>query len=474
MKSRDMRFSITIAALTVALSGCGGGGGGGAAPAANAPAPAQAAGSGVGVITGFGSIFIDGKRLHTGNTTFRKSGEPAVQNDLSVGMVVKVRGDIDGGSVQFVEYDEDVKGPVDANNGNEIVVMGQTVNITPTTRVDNSLNLATLVAGDLVEVSGERGPNDEIEATFIEAKDPSINKFAVIGAVRDLDQGAQTFRVGDLIVDYSIAVLDDDLGTLANGRVVEVKDENKAYNPGDFTLIATKVDAETFNGIDDIPGAADDSRVGGFVEVEGLITDVIDANTFVVRGLTVEVLPGTRFEFGDASLLVAGAKVEVEGRFITEDTVEAAKIQFKRNAARLAGIVEDVDGSTNSVVVFGVAAQMANQRSLPNVQMGDFVEMRGVEADDMLIIHEIEVDNPDDTRLRSVVDQVDRGAREVVIYGVRISTDANTEYRGLNDQPLTAAQFFDALTSGQTLVDAKWRDSVTDPAIPARELSLED
>jgi hypothetical protein len=470
-------LTITIAALTVALSGCGGGGGGGGgggAVAGNAPAPAQAVGSGVGAITGFGSIFIDGKRLSTGSTTFRKSDEPAIQDDLRVGMVVKVRGDIDNGSVQFVEYDEDVKGPVDANNGTEIIVMGQTVNITPSTRVDNSLNLATLVAGDLVEVSGERGPNDEIEASFIEGKDPSINRFVVIGTVRDLDPGAQTFRVGNLIVDYSVAVLDDDLGTLANGMVVEVKDDNKAYNPGDFTLIATEVDAETFNGVNDIPGASDDNRTGGFVEVEGLITEVIDANTFVVRGLTVEVTNTTRFEFGDASLLVPGAKVEVEGRFIDEDTVEAAKIQFKRNAARLAGIVEDVDGTTNGLTVFGIPAKMAAPITLPSVQIGDFVEMRGIEADDMLIVHEIEVDDPDDTRARSVVDEVDRGAGQIVIFGVRISTDANTEYEGLNDQRLTADQFFNALTSGQTLVDAKWEDSVTDPAVPARELSLED
>jgi hypothetical protein len=53
-------------------------------------------------------------------------------------------------------------------------------------------------------------------------------------------------------------------------------------------------------------------------------------------------------------------------------------------------------------------------------------------------------------------------------------TDSNTQYEGLNDEVITADTFFDALSDGQTLVDAQWNGAVTDTSVAVRELSLED
>ena len=64
-------------------------------------------------------------------------------------------------------------------------------------------------------------------------------------------------------------------------------------------------------------------------------------------------------------------------------------------------------------------------------------------------------------------------AGTVSILGVTVNTNSVTTYEGLNDQPLTASQFFDAIVEGLTVVKAKWAP-FSDVSQSAKELSLED
>ena len=167
---------LLMCGLMGALAGCGSGGGSGSDPAPLATVPPPASGVDLvrGTITGFGSVFINGKRFATDNAIFNVDGEAGSQADLKVGMVVNVSGNRDEGIAAKVSYEEDVKGPVDSvpvtsANGvdQELVVMGQTVLIKVDTIVDDNLDLTTVNIGDILEVSGFRGADDVIEAINI-------------------------------------------------------------------------------------------------------------------------------------------------------------------------------------------------------------------------------------------------------------------------------------------------------------------
>ena len=487
--------TLALFSLISLVAACGGGGGGSSAPAATNPPPGTGGGTGgtpppapspgadiiKGVITGFGSIFIDGVRFDTSDATFSKDDDSATQDDLRVGMVVEMVVSLDDNTASAVKFEEDIKGPVDAINGNELTVLGQTVQIVPETVVDNNLDLNTLVAGDIVEVSGLRGAGDVLEASFIESKNgANVNAYKVIGVVRDLDTTAQTFRVGGLTINYSTAVVDDNLGTLSDGQEVEVKDSNKAYSPGDFTLIATKIEAAG------VGAGGNNNGAGGRISIQGLISNIIDTGSFELSGTTVRHNSSTLFSRGDVTLLSMGTKVQVTGIRADDGSIDATKIQFSRNSARIEGIVEGTDLDAGTFTVLGITIEPRDNAdfedkqnnnasfSLEDLSAGDFVEVRGNSTGDRIFASEVERDDADDTRVRGPVANIDADARSLSILGVQIVTAGNTQYEDLDDNIITADAFFAILREGQTLVQAKWNGSVTDPSVAVKELSLED
>ncbi len=479
------RLAVTfplILGLACTLTACGGGGGTAPVPAAAPPVANAPVGVARGTITGFGSVFIGGKRFTTDAATFSKDGNAATENDFAVGMVVKVRGDLEAQRAERIEYEEDVKGPIDAIAGDRITVLGQVVVVGPETVVD--FDIATANVGDLLEVSGFRNAADEIEATYIEQKS-AVAEYEVLGNVRDLDTGARTFRVGTLVVDYSTARFDDfTVNDLANGLLVEVEDENRAYSPGDLRLIATEVELESNLRLEDRDDMRQ-SRNNEDAEIEGLVTEVIDANRFVIAGTTVRITAQTRFEFGTAADIRVGTKVEAEGTLGADDVLTAVEVEFKRNAVRIMGIVEDVDAGARRLNVLGVEMRLAtgaeledNRDDVENFDLsdlvaGDFVEARGTTAAFGLAVHELRRDESDDTRVRGPASDLDAAAGTLRVLGIAITTNASTRYER-DDAPITRAAFFAALNDGQSLVDARWDGPVTDPTVPVRELELED
>lgn len=489
---------------TLALVACGGGGGGGSSPvpagttgggaasgtgggSGNQPPPAASVDLIRGAITGFGSVFIDGQRFDTSDATFSKDDDDATQDDLSIGMIVEVRGDISNGTASSVVFEEDIKGPIDdiAPGLDELTVLGQTVRITQNTALDDRLDLSALIVGDVLEVSGLRGENDVLEASFVEHKLASeVNAYKVIGSVRDLDTTVQTFRVGGLTVDYSIAQLDDGV-VIESGLAVEVKDETRAYSPGDFTLIASKIEPAGL-GRGGAGNGDDNNPTFARVQTEGLITNVVDGTRFELAGTVVNHDSSTEFVFGDASLISVGTKVQVEGSIPEDGSITATKIKFARNSARLHGQVETVDPDASTLAILGVTIDLSQVQEfddsrddvepfgVADIMIGDYLEVRGNSSGDLVIANEVERDDDDDTRLRGPADDVDAEAGTLGILGVSITTSASTQYRGFSDEALTADAFFAALAGGQTLVDAQWNGTVTDTSVAVRELSMED
>ena len=88
MKRTTLFATLGAGFCVLATLSCSGGGGGGTgAPSAMATSSVSS-----GVITGFGSVKLNGKEYQTQNTSFVVDGQPGSQNDLKVGMVVTVNG----------------------------------------------------------------------------------------------------------------------------------------------------------------------------------------------------------------------------------------------------------------------------------------------------------------------------------------------------------------------------------------------
>ena len=201
------RLAVLSAAigLSFALGGCGGGGGGGGVannpPPVGNPPPTDTAMTVVGPVTGFGSVYVNGIRFDTSNSSYEVDDQEAFDDSaLSVGMVVRVKGtvasDRRSGRADSIDYDDELEGPVentaldpsDATIKN-FTVFGVQVTADENLTVfraedDRSFGFATLGDGDHVEVSGYY-VDGALLASYIKKEDANDDEFEAKGTVSD-------------------------------------------------------------------------------------------------------------------------------------------------------------------------------------------------------------------------------------------------------------------------------------------------
>jgi hypothetical protein len=401
-----------------------------------------------GTISGFGSVVVNGVRYNTDAAAFDIDGSDGVQSDLAVGDVVTIRGTVndDGTSptASSVTFDDAVEGPIqviDAGGGT-ITVLGQLVRIDADTSFDDSISPASLDGldvTDIVEVSGFVLADGSISATRIELK-PAGGEYEVTGTVNNLT--ATTFTINALTVNFSAAQLDNfPGGTPAEGQRVEAKGMDLLAGG---ELLATRVE---FKGAD-LGGAA-----GDVAEIEGFITRFDSTTDFDVEGIPVTTTGSTNYVNGTSADLGLNRKVEVEGSINASGVVVATNVELKlSNFIRIEGRV----GATGaaSVTIFGVvintnavtrfedkSAADLETFSLSNVNVGDYLETRGYEDASGVVATQVERDDfRGDVAIRAFVDSVSDPT--FTIRGVPIQTGAGTEFRDVNDQPISAGVFF--------------------------------
>ncbi len=487
MGSRLFRkFSLVV--LMAAISACGGGGGGGPG---GAVAGIERLGVSTGVVTGFGSIFVNGDRIDTNGAEFLIDDSPGSQDDLAVGDVVIVTFDPATASptADTVFSNEIVEGPVDSINLplGELQVAGQLVRVDADTSFDDSISPASLdglAPGQFVEVSGLFDADGTIRATRIE---PGAGQIEVHGNVENL--GAQTFAINGLVVDYTSvpAIIDDNIpgGVLTDGLFVEVKGSN--FNGGG-QLLATKVEA-------DAPGLGADDRIDFDqfdevdVEVEGYITRFVSATDFDVNGLAITTNAQTTYTFEDDSPattadLGLNIKVEVEGQLNGQGVLVARDVDIRRGSAvRITALVDDANGATGIVTVLGIdvrvdAATRIEDKWLDvepfgvsQINAGDYIEVRGtadVNGAGDVLASRLERDDPpnvagEDTELQGFVTATSQPS--FTILGVTVQTAGGTVFRDVDNTVISADAFFaqangrlvsvDGFQAAQTLINAE-------------------
>lgn len=472
MSKQVYSASLLAMACSILLQSCGG-------DDSSAPAPSSVTTQGV--ITGFGSVFVNGVEYETDSAEIESDDSVATEIDLEIGQIITLKGSVnaDGvtGTATSIEYNDRVEGPITSISGDTLVVLGQTIIINGDTVFDDNISTQSLAAfsdGDVIEVSGYINSNGEVVATYLEAK-LAGGEFELVGIVTNLDNANSTFDIGSQSVEFSGAIFDDFNGALlADGDQVEAKGSTL---DADGTLIAVKVELEE-----------DDLAENDVLELEGLITRFTSATDFEVFGRHVTTNSTTVFEGGTAEELAENIKVEVAGRINAEGILVAARVEIRAvEDTRFEALIDSVDIAANRVTVLGINFLMTNTTQLEDdselaltffglddLIAGEFLEIRGkLEDDGSVTATRLERDDlEEEVSVRGAVQSNDSSSFSLVIAGVSIVTTGETVYRNALELTMTREEFFAAASAGVNVEGEGIQIGVSE--ITAIELHLED
>lgn len=384
-----VRSSALLASLVAALSltACGGGGGDGIGGAgANTGSFSQ------GIITGFGSIIVNGIRHDDSSASVTDDDDEdnpvRSKDDLKLGMVVSVSGTsgTGTGTASAIAFGSELKGPVQSINGSTatgtaavtggaqtLVILGQTVIVGTRTVFDfQSLpdGFASIKKGDVLGVHGLLDPlANKLMATRIERE--SANHYKITGNVKSFNLGSKTFKIGSETISYAAIDPYKLQITLANDITVKVVLSTVQTPTGSWD--ARRIKAAKKNM---------DNR--NKVEVEGLITDFVSISKFSVSGIPVDT-SNAKFPKG-SSMLANGVRVEVEGSIVS-GTLIAKSVKPENedddHSNELHGIISSVNSGSKTFALRGLTVSYADnvvyQRgTVSDLVNGTNVEVKGV------------------------------------------------------------------------------------------------
>ena len=360
MTKLQIAIAGTALAVTLTLMACGSGSNGTSGPISSIAKTTTTQG----VITGFGSVFVNGIEYFVGNNTaISVDGYEKSESDLQLGMLVTVRGTVnpDGkiGMADEIKYANVTQGVVIANtvgsdNTGILNVMGQRVTISVDTVFDSQVAGITspglIQAGNIVQVSGYTSNSGEVTATRIYDIADSQTAGTVLelkGVIANLDIGKSTFEIGGLTVnfgDLSAAYLPR--VEMRNGLYVEVRSTAPYDGTGPFIASTVTLEDDGFKG--------HHGHEGEGLEVRGQVTADYANGQFELNGRTVLVDSNTLLVNGDISQLTTGTQVKVETHFDADGNVVADRIELKYTAElAYQGTLQAVDTTVGTVTVLG-------------------------------------------------------------------------------------------------------------------------
>jgi len=400
-----------------------------AAPGAPPP-PALEATVVSGTLTGFGSVVVDGVRYNEANAVAAldidpRAETPATMADLKLGQQVEASVDRDGNVVK-VTVRATVIGPVQSIDvaGNSFKAVGQTVKVIASgegmTVFDGVTGLAALKVDDWVEVHGTLDADKNVVATRVEVK-PAAGTVAVRagGVVKDLNETAKTFKLGDLTINYAAAVVKPDGAKLENDILVFVYSDQL---PTGTTLAAKAIRVGK--------PALDGRR---FV-VGGLVTDAAaDGKSFKVNGIKVDAA-GAELKGGQAPTFADirnMALVRVEGTLGSTAagiTLTAARVWIipaseQRRVMLIGQITDFVSAASFKVRGVPVNADAATFKNgvKTDLKNGTFVDLKGRIDGQVVKADEVRIDAPPKDRgfqLLGVVSDYVAAAKTFKLLGI--------------------------------------------------------
>jgi len=438
-----------------------------------------------GVITAKGSIFVNGIEFDTAGAAVTVDDQAgAADAALRVGMVVSVKGTIDSatgtGTATEVRYAKNLEGIVDVEGidlaAGTFTVFGQTIQTDPTTVFEGVADLASLAAGDRVEVSGVADAIAAvIRASRVEKKSASGEDFDIKGTVSASAAGTFTLTspafTSDLTVDYS--------GTLAAGIVdgafVEVK-----FSTFSFPTITTSADKVS---LEDELRASDGERT----EVSGVVSDLtagaatttftvdgvnVSADNGLVAGLVSGVPVEVKGTMSGAVLVADVVKVERESTVELEGNITASSVNVTAKTLTLNGVVLLIDSrtifrddSSTPITGFGLADLMTTA----HIEVSAYPDSSVSPA--VAVATKVERKNPDtEVSIKSPVSA--KTTNQLTMLGVTVDTSSASFHQPSDTPYADQAAFLAAIVLDSTVVKVK--GSSSGASFTATEAQVDD
>jgi len=430
---KPIRLLTTLFSMLVSiamLNACGGGGGG-------SDTTAGIGGTGIvaGKVTGFGSVFVNGDRFITANSTFVVDGEVLDQSALAVGMVVRLEAETENGqytgdAIQVV-YDDEIQGPVDSTVGittspdgtqKTFEVFGQMITIDDTGTRFVGTSFVDIKSNDVVEISGFRTDVNKVSATYVKyIEDLNLmnSEVELRGIIENYSAGPPEFfeidgiRIDvdrndpDLELEVPNEILQDDLFVEIKGIIQDAT-----------TIEAKRIELED----EDLGEDVDDVRL------QGIISVYFDDSNFQIDGQVINAVGAVPA----GVTLGNGIEVEVEGD-IVGGVLFADELEIEDEEPELRSFISSVDFGNNrfmmdfpfttgvsTEVVVNVNAQtvfedetgavVTQPFSLDDLfggpgRTGDYVRVEGQEVGGGILASVVKRVDPDDKRkLEGVVE----------------------------------------------------------------------
>ena len=348
-----------------------------------------------GVVTGFGSVVVNGSKFDTSNAAIIINGEQIgvgdefVQDNLDIGRVVTVEGtgildDINAKAVRVI-YNDNVRGPVESireidATTKEVVVLGQTVIVNVITEFKQT-EFDGIAVGDVVAISGYFDDTGFIRATFLEKTVDITTIFEVTGFVESLDIGLKTFMINGLEIDYSSIANNLPQSIPADGLFVEV--EGELAVGGEMLAMIIEL-ADELDGDD-----------GDEVEIMGFVTEIISENgiiKFKIGNQEVHVDSDPEIVLyvdGDPSDIAPGQKLEAEGSLV-DGILVADGIEFwQPDQIEVEGVVTKVDLFFDRIEF--TIRNLAGDQVVEASRNTDITTYEGVNPEDLAVGMKIEI-----------------------------------------------------------------------------------
>lgn len=414
---------VVLIIASLFIISCGGGGGSGYSGDPDTDVVS------IGAVEKLGSVYVNGVRYDTSTSNITVDDNPGSESDLRAGQTVVVNGTInnDGvnGVAQTVAVRSVVKGSVSANNfatSRSLTVLGQTVQITDLTIVDNSISDILALLNTDVEIHGHVRGQGVIEATYIEAK--ALLEYKIIGVATNIT--ASSFMIGSQSINYTNEITSG----LSDGALVEVKG---ATTLDGGNLVASKVEAIGLSQTN-LPK----------IEIEGFVTSLNSPSSFTLGNQPVTTDNSTRFEGGLADEITVASKLEVEGRLV-DGVLQASKVSFRYNIKIEGDIASYTEGVMSITGLPGISIVVDALTEIDGTTTdGRHVRLRGYKsrAGDVNAIRVVDRGNADPRLiLQGPVEAISAGSN-LTTMGIVIDTGSVTQFRDVDDTSVSAATFY--------------------------------
>jgi hypothetical protein len=324
-------------------------------------------------------------------------------------------------------------------------VLGQDIVTDANTVFANLLATSDLQAGDYVEVSGYPTPNGLLAAR-IERKAAATATVQVQGT--SANTAATTYTVGDLVVDFSGASLQNlpPGGRLVDGLTV------LAIGPAPVNGVLQAASVQVVNTSVTGGGNSNGSLSGVIASVAG--------GTITVNGQSISLSPNTQYVNGSAADLAAGRLVKVDYTVIGSSVI-ASKVEFTvlDTSVFVAGDVTANNGSslellgpggvivtTNAQTQFRDASGGSGRNraalTLATINVGDDLQVAGSQVAGNQVLASRIVRVSPTTAISFEGKAQSSQAPVFTVLGEEITVNAATDLRDENGVPMTVQDFF--------------------------------